>query len=63
MLPKVYGYQLRSGMVVYRDPFPGRGTKPEIIGKANGGCEKGRHFGSGCYDRISVWYRDVRLEK
>lgn len=28
---------------------------PHKIGDYTGQCFKGRHFGNGCYDRISPW--------
>ena len=55
MLVTIKGSQLKPGMVIRPDP---RG-KPHIVGKLTGRCEKGLHYGSGCYDRIGEWYLDT----
>jgi hypothetical protein len=46
--------QLREGMIVNKEPDANRGF--EKIKRLTGMCDKGFHFGSGCFDRIGEWY-------
>lgn len=43
-------------MTVYRSPEFGDRRNEEHIGNLKGRCQKGIHYGNGCYDLIGIWY-------
>lgn len=46
---------LREGMIVNKQPDrPPFGY--EVVEKRNGFCDKGFHYGNGCFDRIATWW-------
>lgn len=48
------GSDLRPGMKVHKVGEPPKTA--HTIGKYSGECEKGRHFGAACYDRLGRWW-------
>lgn len=52
IVPIITGDMIRPGM-----KLKGMidGAKPFLVPTYTGECEKGRHFGKGCYDRIGLW--------
>lgn len=47
----------KEGTVVFKEPaFLNRRDNMVTVGKFKGKCDKGLHFGSACFDRISTWW-------
>lgn len=54
ILVPVKGMQLRPGMHIRREQ--NLLENPQTVPEYTGQCEKGWHFGNGCYDHIATWY-------
>jgi len=58
----IRGIDLRPGMVISKE-YPKRASDLETVPPFSGKCEKGWHFGQGCYDKCGIWWTPSDIER